>query len=218
MSPTRRRLSTLAFVVLILAFAAFADAQDRVGITLAAGAITNVAPSPNEDFVEPSYLFSVQRVMKRYFVLEGDVNYWSHVSSFDQGPHTISGPSGVIGTVQGSNETSDTTNWVFGLNFLVRSTGPVHVFGGGGVGFIMQDEVYSQQEFGCSAGLDPRTCVKYQTTYNRGPLPLFRLLGGVEVPVSSRIAIVGTARYEDASWEGRSQTVNALAGVRFSLK
>jgi hypothetical protein len=55
------------------------------------------------------------------------VNYWAHVSSFDQGPHNISGPNGIIGHVDGSNETSDYTYWNFGLNFLVRSTGRVRV-------------------------------------------------------------------------------------------
>jgi len=198
-------------------FAATADAQDRVGLTLAAGAIVNATPPPAEDFAEPLYLFSVQKVMKRYFVLDGEVNYWAHASRFDQGPHNINGPSGVIGRVEGSTEISDNSYWTLGLNFLVRSTGTVRVFGGVGTGFVMQDETYSQQSVGCSASLQ-QLCGKHEQHYDRGPFPLFRVLGGVEVPVTSRVAIVGSARYEDMSWEGTSRNASAIAGVRFAVK
>jgi len=44
------------------------------------------------------------------------------------------------------------------------------------------------------------------------------VLGGVEVPVTPLVAIVGSARYEDQSWEGTSRNVSAIAGVRFALK
>ena len=214
MSATRRRLATFAFVV--LGFAATADAQDRVGLTLAAGAIVNATPPPDEDFSEPVYLFSVQRVMKKHFALEGDLNYWAHTSRFDRGPHNVSGPNGVIGHAERTTQISDNTYWNLGLNFLVKSTGAVRVFGGVGVGLVMQDEIYSQQDFGCSASLLP--CNKYENHYDRGPLPLFRVLGGVEVPVTSLMAIVGSARYEDSSWESTNRHVSAIAGVRFALK
>ena len=208
----------LAFVVFVMGFAATAGAQDRVAVTVAAGVIANASPAPAEDFAEPTYMFSVQRVIKEHFALDGEVDYWAHTSSSDQGPHDISGPSGVIGHVTGANQTSDNTYWNFGLNFLVRSTGRVRVFGGAGVGFVMQNEIYSQQAFGCSAGLDPRTCSRYENTYNRGPLPLFRALGGVEAPVTKLIAITSSVRYEDSSYESTNRNVSALAGVRFALK
>src|SRR6185436_8742201 len=122
----------------------------------------------------------VQRVMKRHFVLEGDLNYWAHTSRHDRGPHDVNGPNGVIGHVDHLTEISDNSYWNLGLNFLVRSTGAVRVFGGAGVGLVMQDETFSQEQFGCSASLLP--CPKYVNHYNRGPFPQFRVLGGVEVP------------------------------------
>jgi hypothetical protein len=98
----------------------------------------------------------------------------------------------------------------------VRSTGAVRVFGGVGTSLVMQDETYSQQAFGCSASLLP--CNKYVNHYNRGPFPQFRVLAGVEMPVATRVAIAGSVRYQDQSWEGTSRNVSALAGVRFVLK
>ena len=205
-----------ALIVITILVPGVAAAQDKIGLTLAAGAIVNATPPPAEDFSEPVYLFSVQRVMKRYFVLDGEVNYWAHTSRFEQGPHNINGSSGVIGHVERSTEISDNKYWNLGLNFLVRSTGAVRVFAGAGAGLVMQDETYSQQQFGCTASLLP--CNKYEQHYDRGPLPLFRVLGGVEVPVTSRVAIVGSARYEDSSWDGTSRNVSAIAGVRFALQ
>ena len=214
MPPARRRLPTLAFVV--LGFAATADAQDRVAVTLAAGVLANATPPPAEDFSEPVYLFSVQRVIKQRFVLEGELNYWAHTSRRDHGPQDINGPGGVIGHVAGGFAISDNSYVDLGLNFLVKSTGPLRVFAGAGAGIVMQDETFSQQESGCSPGL--QVCSKFETHYNRGPFPLFRVLGGVEIPVTSRVAIVGAARYEDSSWESTNRNVSAIAGVRFGLK
>jgi len=152
----------------------------------------------------------------RRFSSEGDVNYWAHTSRHDRGPHDINGPSGVIGHVEGSTEISDNSYLTLGFNFLVKSTGAVRVFAGAGLGLVMQDETFSQQQFGCSPSI-PMVCNKFENHYDRA-FPQFRLLGGVEVPVTSRLAIVGSARYENQSWEETSRNVSAIAGVRFGLK
>jgi hypothetical protein len=191
-----------------------AGAQDKVALTLGAGAIFNATPPPAEDFTEPIYLLSVQRVLKQHFVLDGEVNYWAHTSRTDRGPHDVSGPNGVIGHADRITEISDNTYWDLGVNFLVKSTGAVRVFGGVGGGIVLQDETYSQQQFGCSASLP---CNEYVNHYDRAFL-LFRVLGGVEVPLTSRVAIVGTARWEDSSWESTRRNVSAIAAVRFGLQ
>jgi hypothetical protein len=211
-----KHVTIAASLVITTLMPGVALAQDRIGLTLAAGVIANASPPPAEDFSEPVYLFSIQRVMKEHFVLDGELNYWAHTSRVDRGPHDVYGSSGVIGHAEHTTEISDNTYWNLGLNFLVKSTGAVRVFGGVGAGIIMQDETYSQQEFGCSASLLP--CNKYVNQYNRGPMPLFRALVGVEVPVTSLVAIVGSARYEDSSWESTSRNMSAIAGVRFFLK
>ena len=72
----RKQIAIAASLVLTTLMTGVAHAQDSIGLTLAAGVIANATPSPQEDFSEPVYLFSVQRVMKKHFVLEGDVNYW----------------------------------------------------------------------------------------------------------------------------------------------
>ena len=212
----RKQIAIAASLVLTTLMTGVAQAQDSIGLTLAAGVIANATPSPQEDFSEPVYLFSVQRVMKKHFVLEGDVNYWAHTSRHDRGPHDINGPSGVIGHVEGSTEISDNSYLTLGFNFLVKSTGAVRVFAGAGLGLVMQDETFSQQQFGCSPSI-PMVCNKFESHYDRA-FPQFRLLGGVEVPVTSRLAIVGSARYENQSWEETSRNVSAIAGVRFGLK
>lgn len=217
MSATPRFLFTVACVCAALGYSSTADAQDKVGLTLAAGAVFNATSPPAEDFTEPFFLFNVQKVIKRYFVLEGDASYWAHTSRSERGPHTISGPNGVLGTVQRSETVDTNKDLILGLNFLVRSTGKVRIFGGGGAAIVFENSDYEQQDFGCSPSLDPRSCSRLINKRLNGPFPLFRVLGGVEVPVTNRVAIVGAARLDSVTWEGTSNTVAATTGVRFSL-
>lgn len=207
-----------AIFIAIACVPASAQAQDRVGITLGAGGIFGADPPPAEDFVEPLVAVSVQRVMKRYFALDGELTYWAHTSRVDRGPHDINGPTGVIGHVTHSTEIDDRKYWNLGLNFLVKSTGRVRVFGGAGLGVVTQDTKYSQQDTGCSATTDPRICSPYVDARVRGPLPIARVLGGIEVPVNARMAIVGSVRAEAITWEGSTNFVGAVAGVRFSMR
>jgi hypothetical protein len=88
------------------------------------------------------------------------------------------------------------------------------VFGGAGVSISMDDSEYSQQSFGCSPSLDPRTCTRFENARMRGPIPVIRGMGGMEVPVATRFSIYGAARTEVNAWRtagtslaGRGRTV-----------
>jgi hypothetical protein len=194
-----------------------ADAQDRIGLTVAAGAVINTESPPAEDFTEPFFVFGVQRVIKNYVVIEGDASYWAHTFRHEFGPRNINGPNGVIGTVQGGEIVDTNKEFIFGMNVLVRSTGKVRVFGGVGAALVVENSDYQQQDFGCSPSLDPRTCSRYVNQRTNGPMPLFRVLGGVEVPVSARAAVVGAVRRDTVTWEDFTTNVAVTAGVRFSF-
>ena len=212
-----KRLLQTALIAAATAAPISAEAQDKVAITFAAGAIGSTDPSPGAHFVEPSYVFSVQRVMKRHFIIEGELSHWSHTLRIDRGPHEISGPEGRIGSVTGTTILDSGKIWNFGANFLVRSTGRVRVFGGVGAGGSMEDSEYSQQSFGCSPSLDPRSCQPFTNRRLRGPIPVLRVLGGVDVPVNERASIFGSVRAETTAWEDRADWFSGVAGVRFSF-
>lgn len=214
----RRVAATATLIVAIIGTPIGAEAQDRVAVTLGAGGIFGRDPYPAEPFSEPLFVGSIQRVMKRHFVLEGDLTFWAHASRFDYGPHTVQGPSGVIGRVGHTTVIDDRKTWTLGLNVLVRSTGAVRVFGGVGAGLVTQDTEYSQEDTGCTGFSQSLPCDRYVIARVRGPVPNFRAIGGVEVPVGRRIALVGAVRGEASDLEDRSHTVSAIAGVRFSLR
>ncbi len=91
------------------------------------------------------------------------------------------------------------------------------VIGGADAGVSTDDTEYSQQSFDCSPSLDPRTCNRLVTARVRGPVPFFRALAGIEVPVITRVVIVGATRAEVSAWEDRRNLTSAIAGVRFSF-
>lgn len=212
-----RLIVRVVVLLCALALSVNADAQDKVGLTLSAGAVFNADPPPAEDFTEPFFLFSAQRVIKTYFVIEGDASYWAHTSRTEFGPHDITGPAGVIGSVQGAELVDTNKDLALGVNFLVRSKGRIRVFGGVGAAMVFEASDYEQQSFGCSASLDARSCTRYVNNRVNGPLPLFRVLGGVEVPVTNHSAIVTAVRRDSVTWEGTRTTVAATAGLRFSF-
>jgi hypothetical protein len=213
-----KRAATATLIVATLGIPIGAEAQERVGVAVGAGGVFGTDPPPAENFSAPLFMGSIQRVMKGYFVLEGELTYWAHTSRFDYGPHDVSGPSGVIGRVGRTTVLDDRKYWTLGLNFLVRSKGALRVFGGAGAGLVMEDTEYSQTETGCSVPSQPRSCDPYAIARVRGPLPVFRALGGVEVPVATHLALIGTVRAEAIAWEGGSNMVTAIAGVRFYLR
>jgi len=75
---------------------------------------------------------------------------------------------------------------------------------------------YSQQSFGCSPSLAAAACDGFTTHYNRGGF-IFRALGGVEVPITSRAGMVGSLRGEKTSWEDARNWLSATAGIRFAF-
>ena len=217
MSIAQRCIITIGCIGVLLGVSVNASAQDKIGLTLAAGTVFNADPPPAEDFTEPFYLFSVQSVIKKYFVIEGDASYWAHTSRQEFGPHPINGPNGVIGFVQGGESVDTGKDFILGLNFLVRSAGRVRAFGGVGAAIVYESSDYQQQEFGCSTSLDPRTCMRFVNQRTSGPLPLFRVLGGVEFLVTDRIGIVGAVRRDALRWEDSKTNIAVTAGVRFGF-
>lgn len=195
-----------------------ADAQDRIAVTLGAGSIFGTDSYPAEPFGEAFLIGSVQRTMRRHFVLDGDLSHWSHASRFDYGPHDVSGPDGVIGRVGHTTVIDDRESWTLGLNFLVRSTGAVRVFGGAGAGLVTQNTKYLQTDADCTSVTPPLVCGTYVTARTRGPLPNMRMLGGVEVPLGRRLTLVGTVRSDASGVEDRSHTMTAIGAVRLSLR
>jgi hypothetical protein len=194
-----------------------AEAQDRVGITLQAGVVTGDDATPLDSFKRPVFTASVQRVFKRHFVIEGEVSQWSLERIIENGPHAITGPQGVLGFVQGTTITDSHRFWNFGANVLLKSSGPVRVFGGGGAGWSTDRNAYRQQSFGCSTSLDQRICDPFENVTGRGPIFMIRLLGGVEIPLTSRVGVVGSARFEKTAWEDRRDWLSATAGIRFGF-
>jgi hypothetical protein len=215
MKALRRGLRT-ALVAAALATPAGADAQDRLGVTLGAGAIGGADAAPDTSFAVPAYVISGQGVIKNRFVIEGELAHWAHTVRKELGPHDIVGPNGFLGTVAGTSIVDAHRVWNIGVNFLVRSTGRVRVFGGVGGGMSTDNTRYSQESSGCSPSLDPRTCTRFVSERSRGPVPIFRVLGGVEVPVTSWLGMVGAARAEASAWEDRRNVFSGIAGIRFS--
>jgi hypothetical protein len=194
-----------------------AEAQDRVGVTIQAGVITGDDAAPLEDFARPLFTASIQHVFARHFVIEGEVSYWTLERVIERGPHNVEGPQGVIGTVTGSRVVDSHSFFNYGINALVKSTGAVRVFGGAGVGLSSDQNVYRQQSFGCSTSLDPRVCDEFVNDRGRGPIVMVRALGGIEIPITGTIELVGAIRAEKTAWEDRSNWLSATAGVRFSF-
>jgi hypothetical protein len=211
---TLKRSFQAALIVAAGAVPITAGAQDRVGITVTAGAIANRDPYPTAHFTEPAYVVSVQRVMKRHFVVEGELAHWSHTDRIERGPHDVFGPEGRIGSVTGTTTLDSGKIWNLGANVLLRSTGAVRVYGGGGASLAWEDSEYSQQSFGCSPGL---SCNHFVNARWRGPLPLFRALAGVEVPMTPRVGVYTSVRAESITWEDTTNWFGAVAGVRFSF-
>lgn len=208
---TFRRVIAALCVAALSPLAAYA--QDKVGIALSAGVLSARDAAPLGDFQRPLFTVSVQRVFWDHFVLEGELTHWSYLRHLEFGPRTITPVGGQAGTVTGSETNSSHQMWNYGVNALVKSTGRVRFFAGGGLGMSYDNNDYWQQTYGCSPSLDPRTCQRFDQHYDRGGF-VFRALGGVEVPITSRVGITSSIRAEKTSWEDRSGWLSGLAGVR----
>ena len=214
--PTWAVLSLLTAVA--IAIPGSATAQDRIALTVAAGGIFGTDPPPAVNVAAPAISASVQRVWRQHFVLEGSASYWEETTRRERGPYDVQGPSGVIGRIGRTTVLNEERDFTLGLAFLVRSTGAVRVFGGAGAALITANKRSSQSHTDCQIPSQPPACDGYVDRRTQGPLPLFRVLGGVEVPVSSRLAIVALVRAETIRWEDRTDMVSAMTGIRCALK
>ena len=196
---------------------AAADAQDKVGIALSAGVLSARDAAPLGDFQRPLFMVSVQRVFWDHFVIEGELTHWTYLRHLEfPGPRNITDSHGVTGTVAGSETNSSHKMWNYGVNALLKSTGRVRFFAGGGLGMSYDDNDYWQQTFGCSPSLDQRVCHRFNQHYDRGGFVL-RALGGVEVPITPRIGFTSSIRAEKTSWEDRNEWLSGTAGIRFAF-
>jgi hypothetical protein len=210
------RQCCIALGILLLALRDPANAQDKVGIALSAGILASQDAAPLGDFQRPLFTVSIQRVFWDHFVLEGELTHWRYLRHLEFGPRPVISQQGPIGTVTGG-EIDDSHNfWNYGVNALLKSKGRVRVFGGAGLGVSYDNNNYSQQSFGCSPSLDPRTCERFDQHYDRGAF-VFRALGGVEIPITRRIGITSSIRAEKTTWEDRSEWFSGAAGVRFAF-
>ena len=217
LKPRRSGLKCVALIAAALVVPMSAGAQDNVAITFAGGALRSTDPTPGTEFVEPTYVVSFQGVIKRHFVIEAEVSQWSHTLTVERGPHDIFGPEGRIGSVTGTTTIDSGSVWNFGANFLVRSTGRVRVFGGVGASGSVEASECSQQSFGCSPSLDPRTCQPFVNARARGPVPVLRILGGVDVPLNERVSVFASIRRETTAWEDRRDWFSGVGGIRFAF-
>lgn len=211
---TCRRIIVAAFAATLLPLAA--HGQDRVGITLSAGVLSSRDAAPLGEFQRPLFMVSVQRVFWGHFVLEGELTHWSYLRHLEFGPRVVQTQQGPSGNVSRGEVNDSHQFWNYGVNALLKSTGRVRVFGGAGLGMTYDNNDYSQQSFGCSPSLDPRICQRHETHYDRGGF-IIRALGGVEIPITSRIGLTGSVRAETTSWEDRSRWLTGTAGVRFAF-
>jgi hypothetical protein len=211
------RFASCAALAIALGSPIATAAQDRFAITLGAGILAGEDAVPTSDFTRPVYTLSLQSVIKRHFVVDGELAHWTLLRRIEHGPHDITGPEGRLGSVTGTTINDSHDFWNVSVNFLVKSTGPVQVFGGVGAGVSTDNNEYSQQSFGCSPTLNARTCQRFVNRTKRGPVPLFRGLGGIEVPLTDRLELVGAVRYETTAWEDRRNWLSATAGLRFSF-
>ena len=193
-----------------------AGAQDKVGISFSAGVLSARDSAPLGEFQRPLLAVSIQRVFWDHFVVEGELTHWTYLRHLESGPRNVTGQQGVIGSVTGGEVNNAHHYWNYGLNLLLKSTGRVQVFGGAGLGLWYDNNDYSQQSFGCSPSLAAATCDRFTTHYNRGGF-IFRALGGAEVPITSRVGVVGSLRGEKTSWEAASNWLSATAGIRFAF-
>ena len=212
-----RFVACLALVVVVSA-PITAEAQNgRLGLTFSAGVLAGEDAVPAPDFTRPVYTLSLQGVFKRHFVVDAELMHWTLLRRIEFGPHDITGPRGRLGSVTSSVINDSHEYWNLSLNVLVKSTGRVMVFGGAGAGVSTDRNEYTQQSFGCSPELDPRSCERFVNVTNRGPIPLFRALGGIEVPLTTRLGIVGTVRAETSAYEDRDHWLSGTAGLRVSF-
>lgn len=205
----------IALALGLLGVPGIADAQDRVGITVSAGLLAARDAAPLGDFQRPLFMVSIQRVFADHFVVEGELTHWTYLRHLEFGPHAVTGPN-QVGTVTGGETNSSHKMWNYGVNALLKSTGRVRLFGGGGVGLSYDDNEYWQQSYGCSPSLDPAVCSRYQTHYDRGGF-VFRALGGLEIPITPRLGIASSIRAEKTSWEDRNEWLSGTAGIRFAF-
>jgi len=186
-------------LALIFASPVLASAQDLpvVEVRTAFG-ISNYLHSDIE-YTAPTWLFAV-RVGKGAIAFEPELALAWHEDTerFDNGTLT---PTVQVSSVRYRS---------FGVNVIGRWGSRVSGYAGGGVGAYSERRRFTQTS-GDQVFENDRT---------QGPRAGAQLVGGLDVPVASRIKIFGQARYEIRSFDdpGGGSVVQGFAGVTFVVK
>ena len=123
-----RLTSCRMFVLLALSLGPLAaEAQDKVGISLSAGAVRARLGTARR-VRQPLLAVSIQRVFWDHFVVEGELTHWTYLRHLEFGPRNVIGQQGVIGSVTSGEVDHARSYWNYGpLNLLLKSTGRVRV-------------------------------------------------------------------------------------------
>jgi hypothetical protein len=186
-------------LVLVIASPVLASAQDLPAVEVrTAFGISNYLHG-DIDYTTPTWLLAV-RLGKGAIAFEPEFTLSRHeeTETFDNGTLTP--------TVQ----VSSTRYSSFAGNIIGRWGSRVSGYAGGGVG------VYSERRRFTQTSGD----LVFENDRTQGPRAGAQVVGGIDVPVASRIKIFGQARYEIRSFEdpGGGSVVQGFAGVTFVVK
>jgi hypothetical protein len=151
------------------------------------------------DYTAPTWLVGV-RVGSGAMAFEPEFAYARHDDAETFG----------IGSASPTVETSSTTYKSFAVNIVGRWGSRASGYVGGGAGLYSEDHRFRQAN---------RDRV-FENTRNQGPRAGAQLVGGVDIPVASRIKAFAQGRYEIRSFEdpGGGSVVQGFVGVAFTIR
>jgi hypothetical protein len=189
-------------VMLIVGFAATAQAQSAEGVSVEAGVGAGYARSLHGDFFFGGTAISgTGRVrVSPHVAFEAQVGYWQHTDH-----QTFPTPGGDVATTDKDGFTSITVS-VLGVADRDARIGP---YGGGGVGLFYHSSLNEQSG---SSSFPPT--VSKRTRVGLGG----QLVGGVDGRAASRLKVFGEFRFEVQSFEDPgSASYRVLGGVRVPI-
>ena len=192
-------MSRVFVLIMLLAAPAVASAQDLPVVELrTAFGISNYLHG-DIDYTTPTWLVAV-RVGTGAIAFEPEFAYARHENTETFG----------LGSASPTVETSSTTYKSFAVNVVGRWGSRASGYVGGGAGLYSEDHRFRQTN-------NDRV---FENTRNQGPRAGAQLVGGVDIPVASRIKVFGQARYEIRSFEdpGGGSVVQGFAGVALTIR
>ena len=189
----------LSFLATLLAAPAVASAQDLpvVEVRTAFG-ISNYLHG-DIDYNTPTWLLAV-RIGHGAIAFEPELTLSRHEETETFGNGTLT-PTVQVSTTRYSSAA---------VNLIGRWGSRVSGYAGGGVGIYTERHRFVQDVGG----------QVFENDRTQGPRAGAQIVGGIDVPVVSRIKIFGQGRYEIRSFEdpGGGSVVQGFAGVTFVVK